>query len=253
MRRVAVAAALAVVLAACGVPNDGEPRGVRSADVPDELLAPSTTLSPETVATQPELFPTTLPISTEPIEVYLVKADVHRVVRVERTGPPPSTNVLATAQAAADVLLQSPLSLERQNGLTTTLTTTTIRCLRVDDDGTLDIEVAQFPRDLGDQPLAMAQIVWTLTGLSGVGRIRVFRDGQPSPVPLWVGGEAAPGKPVDRSDYIGATTSLGSPEPTSTTTTATTVPATTTTVVVDPTSTAPAEQTPPPETAPPEG
>jgi hypothetical protein len=201
--------------------------------------------------TQPPLFPTTTAISTAPIEVYLVKADEHRVVRVERNGPMVGSPVVDAAQAAADVLLQSPLSLEQQIGLSTTLTSTTIKCLRVDETGTLDIEVAQFPRQLADQPLAMAQIVLTLAEVDGVRRVRLFRDGQPAPVPLWVGGEAPPGKPVDRSDYVSAITTITLPEPTTTTTTPTTVA--TTAAPVDTTTTAPAEQTPPPEPAPAEG
>jgi hypothetical protein len=247
-----VSCLIAGALGACGVPNDGEPRGIASDDVPDGLLASPTTVTVVPDATAPTLIPTTLPVSTEPVTVYLVIAAQDRVLPVERNGPPPATSVVGAAQAAADVLVQSPLSLERLTGLTTTLTSTTIRCLRV-EDGTLDIEVSELPRVIADQPLAMAQIVLTLTLVDGVRRIRVFREsGEFSRVPLWVGGETEPGVPVDRSDYF---TAIGSIAPTEATTTTapTTAPAPVTTAAVPVETTAPptSEQTPPTEPAPP--
>jgi hypothetical protein len=246
---VVVLAALAGLLAACGVPNDGEPRGIASNDVPAGLLATSSTQPPVAEETGPEV--TAVIPNAPPIQVFLVIAGQDRVYPVERRADPPAPDVLDRAQAAADTLLQTLLGPELQAGYTTTLTTTTIRCLRVSDNGTLDIEVAQLPRVLADQPLAMAQIVLTLVRVEGVRRVRVYRQGGDLfNVPLWVGGETQPGVPVDASDYFGAIGSRPSPDATSTTT-ATTAPATTTAVAVETTAPPATEQTPPSEPAPP--
>jgi hypothetical protein len=238
---------IAATLGACGVPNDGEPRGIASDDVPAGLLAPPTTRPVAPEETGPPLFPTTQPVSTATIRVFLVIADRDRVYPVERRAPPPpeTPSVLSSAQAAADLLLQSPLPVEEEAGYTTTLLTTTIRCLRVDEVGTLDIEVAQLPSIIADQPLAMAQIILTLTRVGGVNRVRVFRDNEFFRVPLWAGGESEPGVPVDFSDYFSA---VGSPGPPATTTTVvpTTVAATTAVVPVDSTTAVPVDTTGPP-------
>ena len=245
-----VLALLAGGLAACGVPNDSEPRGIASKDVPGGLLAPSST-QPTVPETVPDLFPTTAVPVAPPIQVFLVIAGQHRVYPVERRGAPPTNDVLQAAQGAADVLLQSPLSLERQAGYTTVLTTTTIKCLRVGDDGELDIEVANLPRVLADQPLSMAQIVLTLVRVvPGVTKLRVYRDGDLFNVPLWVGGETQPGELVDASDYVGAIGSPPSPAATTTTVAATTT-TTTTAPVAETTVPVPPEQTPSTEPAPP--
>jgi hypothetical protein len=245
--------ALAGMAAACGVPNDGEPRGIASRDVPAGLLAPSTTQSFVPDVTGPVTTPTTEVPDAPPIKVFLAITGQNRVYLVERRGDPPTDDVLQSAQDAADVLLQSPLALERQAGYTTALTTTTIKCLRVSADGVLDVEVAQLPRAIADQPLAMAQIVLTLVRVNGVTKLRFFRDGDLVSVPLWVGGETQPDETVDASDYFGAIGSAPTPQvPSTTTTTTTTAPvATTTTAVVETTAPAPAEQTPSSEPAPP--
>jgi hypothetical protein len=244
---VAAVLALALALGACGVPNDGEPRGVASGDVPGGLLVPSTTQALVPDDTGPALFPTTV-INAPPIDVFLVDSAQDRVVRVDRNNPAPKAgaSLLESAQAAADVLLQPPLSLERQVGYTTTLTSTAIRAVRIDDEGTLEIEVDEFPRDPAEQPLAMAQIIWTLTSVDGVRRVRVFRDGQPQRVPLWAGGEAEPGRALDRSDYIGAVGTPASPETTSTAAPST-APVPTTTIAPPPPEPPPEGEAPPEE------
>jgi hypothetical protein len=251
---VVVVAAVAGVLAACGVPNDSEPRGIASREVPGGLLAPSSTQPFVPEETAPDLFPTTV-VAAPPIQVFLVIAGQNLVYPVERRGDPRAPTVVEAAQDAADVLLQSPLALERQAGYTTTLTTTTIKCLRVSDDGVLDIEVSQLPRVIADQPLAMAQIVLTLVRVEGVTKLRVFRDGGFVNVPLWVGGETQPGETVDATDYYGAIGTPPSPDATSTTvaaTTTSTAPAPAeTTVPAETTAPPPAEQTPASEPAPP--
>jgi hypothetical protein len=244
------AAVLAGALVACGVPNDGDPRGVASDDIPVGLLSPPTTQPAAPADTGPPLFPTTVPAVDERIGVFLVLGD--RVVSIDRSAlvaVPDGASMLDRCQVAADVLLQNPFVAERALGLSTTLTSTTIRCLRVAEDGTADVDVSELPRDLADQPLGMAQIVWTLTNVNGIRRLRVLRDGEFIRVPLWVGGETEPGAKVDRSDYLGAITSFAPTDTTTTTApTTTTVPATTAptdVTAVDPTATAPPEQTPP--------
>ncbi len=254
MRRGTVGAALAAVasvvvsgaLVACGVPNDGDPRGVASEDVPVGLLAPPTTQPLDPPDTGPALFPTTQPAVEQRIGVFLVLGE--RVVPVDRSAVvavPDDAPVLDRCQAAADVLLQSPFVAETALGVTTTLTSTSIRCLRVAEDGTADVDVSELPRNPADQPLGMAQIVLTLTNVDGINRLRVLREGDEFiRVPLWVGGETEPGARVDRSDYVQA---IGSFAPTDTTTTTlaptTTVPPTA--PVAETTVAPPPEQTPP--------
>jgi hypothetical protein len=247
---VAVTAALSVAALGCGVPTDSGARGIDADDVPDGLLAvPTSTTSPRTdvVATS-----TSMPLPAGSVKVFLVDPLIGRVVPVDRsTTAVADGTVLGAAQLAIDVLLQEPLlPLEQAVGLSTTLSATSLRAVRV-EDGVLDIDVSQLPRRLPDQPLAAAQIVLTVTSVVGVTHVRMLRDGEPFPVPVWIGDFAAPDDPVERLDYLGAIGSV-SPPPTTTTTVPTTTTQPTTTMPADaPESTAvPGETTvPPPEPA----
>ena len=75
------------------------------------------------------------------------------------------------------------------------------------DDGVVDDGVATIELNGGDasnsgaegQALGVAQIVYTLTGLPGIGRVRLVVDGQTSEVPRRDGTLSK--QPVSRSDY----------------------------------------------------
>lgn len=173
MRRRYTAAALAiavvVVVAACGVRADNEPRAVASADVPYGLLeaAPSTS----TPARPPRA-------PSAAVLVYFV-----RLGRVQAT----VRNVAApvTVQKALVELLLGPAEAEAAEGVRSAINPAAgLQAKRLDAATfviDLSAEFAQGPTS--EQVLGLAQIVFTATEVPGVTGVRFTLDGAPVEVP----------------------------------------------------------------------
>lgn len=178
---------VALAIAGCGVPADDEARRTPSGQVPEEFFRPSTTLPP-----------TTTTVATRfDVTLYYVDAD-DRLVPVDRTleaapsledlvavllEPPPASDVdgpLRTALAGTDEPVVNAVSLER--GV-----------------ASVDLSVAFRSLPPSDQLLGIAQIVYTATGRSGVGRADFTLDGEPVDVPS--GDGSLTSDPVARDDY----------------------------------------------------
>lgn len=167
MRRLALAVAL--LATACGVnAQDGAER-VAADDVPFELLAPSTVPEPTTTTTSPD---------TAPVELYFVLSE--GLVEVTRELRPQ-----VSAARLINELGKGPTDGEASVGITTALP---------EGSGVDGVTLAGgiATAELGEtflalaperQRLALAQLVFTLTGRPGVGRVVFTIGGQPTDVP----------------------------------------------------------------------
>lgn len=189
---IALAAVTTGTLVACGPRADDTARPLRA--VPAELVAPTTTTS-TTTTTTPEN-QSDEPIATETVLLYFILGDaITTVVRNVPVDPEPqdvldsllrgfpSSSIGLDVRSAIPRDLVASVTVER--GLAT-----------VDTDGSLLSEISPI-----DQPLAIAQIVLTLTSRPGIGQVAFLVNGEPQAVPRG-GGELAPAdEPVAYDDY----------------------------------------------------
>lgn len=151
-------------LVGCGVPIDGEPQVISADDVPYNLLEQAPTSTTST---------TTLPVPTVEVPVYFVRNS--RLVEVLR-GVTQSPNVSKAVKA----LLDGPGEQEEGAGLRTAIPPELkVEVGRVEQEVvTIDLgsEFTKLSRD--EQPLALAQLVWTATGINGVTGARFTLGGK---------------------------------------------------------------------------
>jgi spore germination protein GerM len=200
---VGAAVAVAVLLGACGIPEDGEPREISREALPPELIDPSAQTS---VPSDDELGFVTL---------YLVRADEggdDGLVAVRRAVPVP-TDPAELPRAVVDALIvASPEELGRTDLVNAVPSDVQVRSAVVGEDGVLDLDLTNLGNvESSLQRLAVAQIIFTLTDLDDP-RIRAIRfsvDGEEVAVPV-ADGVAQPGTPVSRSDEVGLRSSTSS-------------------------------------------
>jgi spore germination protein GerM len=177
-------AAIVGVLGACGVGAQSQPREIAPGDVPFDLAdrAPGAATS-------------TTSRGTSTYDLYFVEGDVLRPVTRSAESRPTAKSVLGR-------LVDGPNDSEQQQGFRSVLAPDIVV-----DDIVVDHGVATIGLDGGDasssgadgQALGVAQIVYTLTGLPGIGRVRFVVDGRTSEVPR--GDGTLSKQPVSRSDY----------------------------------------------------
>lgn len=190
LTRLVPAVTAVALVAGCG--PGPENRATQLRGVPEDLTAPTSTT---TTSTTIPVIPSTS-VATEAIVLYFVLGEsVTRVVRSIRVDPEP--------QDVLDLLLQGyPSSMfgpDLRSAVPRDLTATVSverGLATVDTDQSLLNEISPI-----DQPLAIAQIVLTLTSRPGIGQV-IFRvNGEPRAVPRG-GGELAPAEePVAYDDY----------------------------------------------------
>lgn len=175
-----------VLVASCGVPGQGAP--VTITQVPYDLTSPSPgpTTTPD-------------PRGTARPYVYLVRDQV--VVPVKARSDRPDLPDVAVKDVLAQ-LGDGPSQSEREAGLSTALGPGTSIRLTGIARGVATVDLAP-----GDQvpaasrvPLAVAQVVLSVTSVPGVDQVLVTRDGQPVELP--VPGGALTGAPVSARDYL---------------------------------------------------
>jgi len=181
----ALVAVAAVMLAACGVPPDDRATLAAPASVPFDLLGQA-----------PSVTATTLPFAqTEKATLFLVQGE--RLAAVQRELPAP-----VSVESVLEALAAGPTATEVQLGLRTALLTTPglVNSGGV-SGGIATIDLGQpFSEIAGrDQIVALAQIVSTVTGLPGVGRVRFTLDN--NPVGILRGDGAVTTETVSRDDY----------------------------------------------------
>jgi len=192
-RRSAAALAIAAVLAGaagCGVPGNGSTRAIAPDDVPKRLLQPRANMplpSPSPVG----------PIVTVP-RVFFLNADDQLVATplpVEPAGVTPVEGAVLAALAAG------PTEEQRARGLASALGPEVgLRLVEV-LDGTARVEVAPSSRSpAADRlPLAVGQVVLSVTSVDGVDRVLLTHGGRPVEAPLPGGAQTS--SPLVAADY----------------------------------------------------
>lgn len=181
-----VVGSLALGPAACGIPSESEATLARPGDVPFDLLQAAA-----------ETSSTTSPASaTETAKVFLVQGE--HLATAARSVPAPKT-----PESVLEVLLQGPNDTEVALGLRTALLgqdVVFVRSIGVSGGiATVDLGPSFGELSLGDEILALAQIVGTLTDLPGIGRVAFTKEGSPTGIPK--GDGAFTTESVSKDDY----------------------------------------------------
>jgi hypothetical protein len=182
--RVLAAAVAALVVAGCGIPPDDHATLAAPASVPFDLLGQA-----------PSAPPTPLPASlTEKATLFLVQGE--RLAPVQRELPAP-----VSVESVLEALAAGPTATEVELGLRTALLAPGLMRSGGVSGGIATIDLGQpFTEIAGrDQIVALAQIVSTVTGLPGVGRVGFRLDG--NPVGILRGDGAVTTESVSRDDY----------------------------------------------------
>jgi spore germination protein GerM len=195
----AVLGVLGFVVAACGVPPEGRFVEIAPREIPEVLVATTTTVAPTTttVPLEPAVTTTVAEVLYDSVELYFVSAN--RVVRSERriVSPATPTQVLDTLLAGlAEDAQSAGLRSALPRGLTATVDVRR---------GVARIaSTAPFLSELEplDQRLAIAQLVLTLTRRPGIGQVVFSVDGVDIQVPRGAGDLTAPGAAVTFDDYL---------------------------------------------------
>jgi hypothetical protein len=175
---------LAALAAGCGIPPDDQASLAQPGSVPYDLLGDG----PAATAT------TQVAALTEKATIFLVQGE--RLAPVQRELPAP-----VSVDSVLESLSAGPTVTEVQLGLRTALLTRELMRSGGVTGGIATIDLGQpFTEIAGrDQIVALAQIVSTVTGLPGVGRVRFTLEGQP--VGILRGDGAVTTETVSRDDY----------------------------------------------------
>ena len=185
MTRLATAL-LVVALAACGVPEDDDPRTIATDNIPFQLLAPATSTTSTVVDDRRQTG----------IGIYLVTADGALVQRPRTVSGAPSV-----AKAMA-VLLEGPNADEAAANLTTVVATgTQLLGFEGPIEGLVTVDLSsEFLQVTGPRQIqAIAQVVFTLVDVPGVQKVLFRFEGERSEVPD--GNGELTSEPLNRADY----------------------------------------------------
>jgi hypothetical protein len=174
--------------AGCGIPTEDSATLARPADVPFDLLAEV----PETTSTT---------VSSSSGSSVMAKATIflvqgERLAPVERDVPAP-----ATGEGVLEALERGPTRSEAALGLRSALVGRDVMRSIGISGGIASVDLGPDFTDIvgRDQIMALAQIVSTVTGLAGVGRVSFTLEGVPVGVPR--GDGAVTTESVSRDDY----------------------------------------------------
>lgn len=177
--------ALAIGLAACGIPASGAPQTISRSDAPYQLLVPPSTTT------------TTLPQVGAQVTIYMVNNVTDHLQPVTREVPP-QTKLTGLLGA----LLDGPTSRETAENLVSFLSASPGDVqASVASNGVATLDFAVNPVEVigPSQALAIAQVVFTATEQPGVTGVLFEISGEPINVPA--GDGQLVGNPVNRSSY----------------------------------------------------
>lgn len=185
----AVIGAFVMSAAGCGLPNGGEARVIDDDRVPYQLL--ETHAAPSGLSSEPSSS------AADPVVFWVDESD--SLVPAPSDAECGAESSLLVADLLA-VLSAGPTEERRQTGESTAIPPeSTLRLLELDGSTAL-IEVAADPQLSMDRlPLAVGQIVLTVSSAPEVDDVVLVMDGEQVQVPL-PGGALTP-PPVDPSDY----------------------------------------------------
>lgn len=186
-----VGALAAALLAGCGAPGSSRPAEIEPSEVPYQLLRPS--VDPLAASSEPDLLEE---VATTP--VYLLGEGAVLVAADTPVQPGSSTQL---AEQALSRLQAGPTDDERDAGLASALGAAVRLALVSIQDGTARVEVRLTAGDIAaDQvPLALGQVVLTLTSVPGIQDVQLVNDGEPVEMALPGGRRTV--DPVTAADY----------------------------------------------------
>ena len=172
-----------LVLPACGLPADESPRVIGPERLPPGLVEPLDATTS-----------TGVPAAAEtPVSVWMVRED--GLVPVRRFVPEPLDRDDVVAVLLAGVTGDDPPGVRSAWIDAEQVGEVTVAA------GTASVELTDRFADVpaSDQLFAVAQMVFTLTGLPGIGQVSFVRDGEPVSLPAADGSTSL--GPVSRDDY----------------------------------------------------
>jgi spore germination protein GerM len=186
-----IAVVLAILVSACGVPSSGGPQTIAPSGVPFGLLSNKKEPVQERVSPAHP---------TAPVSIYLLDQGHLAPVAREVHFPAPLPTL---ATEALDALLAGPTLAEAENGYQTAISTGT-RLLSV--SVTAGVATVNFSSAFGmivgaDQIPAVAQVVYTITGIPGISSVAFQISGQPIAVPVPGTAGAQVNGPVSRAQF----------------------------------------------------
>ncbi len=222
-----LAAATALFGASCGVPGDSRDRPLTPSEIafkpqPEPTTTTTstttTTTTPPATTIDPPVTSTALPPTTVfiafPLDVFWIDGSAIRPIR--------RTDVEATLASAVEALRAGPLFSDTADGLRSAIPSADMIDSATVQSGTATINLAPSFLTLPgtEQTLAIAQIIYTVTNLPGVGLVEFRLDDRPLSVPTGAG-QPTRGA-LSRDDYVSllaSETPLSSPSVNPTTTT----------------------------------
>ena len=196
--------AIGIVVTSCSIPGDGSVKQIDADRIPYELNATTTSSPPTTVPASTTTTPvveTTTSTSSSTIPVEIVS-----MFFVAGTQVVPIDRLLLSPAAAPQVLAalsEGPPEGDAAAGLRSALPVGFAAEVTVERGVATVVLPGTFITDLpgGEQRLAIAQIVLTLTRQSGVGQVRFTSNNEPQAVPRGRGDLTTPGATVACDDY----------------------------------------------------
>ncbi len=196
--------AIGIIVTSCSIPGDGSVKQIDADKIPYELNATTTSSPPTTVPASTTTTPvveTTTSTSSSTIPVEIVS-----MFFVAGTQVVPIDRLLLSPAAAPQVLAalsEGPPEGDAAAGLRSALPIGFAAEVTVERGVATVVLPGTFITDLpgGEQRLAIAQIVLTLTRQSGVGQVRFTSNNEPQAVPRGRGDLTTPGATVACDDY----------------------------------------------------
>ena len=196
--------AIGIVVTSCSIPGDGSVKQIDADKIPYELNATTTSSPPTTVPASTTTTPvveTTTSTSSSTIPVEIIS-----MFFVAGTQVVPIDRLLLSPAAAPQVLAalsEGPPEGDAAAGLRSALPIGFAAEVTVERGVATVVLPGTFITDLpgGEQRLAIAQIVLTLTRQSGVGQVRFTSNNEPQAVPRGRGDLTTPGATVACDDY----------------------------------------------------
>jgi spore germination protein GerM len=192
------------VLSSCSIPGSGSVQSIDPDQIPYELNA-TTTRPPTTTIPTSSTMPPVVETTTSTIS-STIPVEIARLFFVAGTQLVPIDRLLLSPAVAPQVLAalaEGPPEGDAAAGLRSALPVGFAAEVTVERGVATVLLPSTFITDLpgGEQRLAIAQIVLTLTRQSGIGQVRFTSNNEPQSVPRGRGDLTAPGASVACDDY----------------------------------------------------
>jgi spore germination protein GerM len=195
---------IGLVLSSCSIPGSGSVRSIAPDKIPYDLSA-TTTRPPNTTVPATSTMPPVVETTTSTIS-STIPVEIVQLFFVAGTQVVPIDRILLSPAVAPQVLAalaEGPPEGDAATGLRSALPVGFVAEVTVERGVATVFLPSTFITDLpgGEQRLAIAQIVLTLTRQSGIGQVRFTSNNEPQSVPRGRGDLTAPGASVACDDY----------------------------------------------------